>query len=174
MRSMPRDLVHLLRSFRRAPASAGAAILTLALTLGVGTSIFAVAQAALLTPPPFRNPESLVLAGETRADEPSGVPRPVSYATFASWRERSPSLAVLEAFDGTNLTLTGFGAAQRLSANDITPGFLPMLGVAPALGRTFSSDDVGQPVAIVSHAFWLRTLASDPDVIGRHIVLGGQ
>jgi putative ABC transport system permease protein len=174
MRKMPGDLVHLMRSLRRAPASAGAAILTLALTLGVGTSIFAVAHTALLTPPPFHNPEAVVLAGETRVDEPSAAPRPVSYATFTAWRERSQSLALLEAIDGTNLTLTGFGPAQRLSANNVTPGLLTLLGVVPALGRTFRTDDVGQPVAIVSLAFWEGTLAGDPDVVGRQIVLGGQ
>src|SRR4051812_3168864 len=115
------DLVHLFRSLRRAPASAGAAIVTLALTLGVGTSIFAIADAALLTPPPFRDPEAIVVAGETRIDEASAAPGPVSFATYAAWRERSHSLVLLEAVDGTNLTLTGFGSAQRLSANDVTP-----------------------------------------------------
>jgi putative ABC transport system permease protein len=76
--------------------------------------------------------------------------------------------------DGTNLTLTEFGAAERVSASDVTPGFLPLLGVTPALGRTFDRDDVGQPVAIISNAFWRRKLAADPGVIGRHVVLGGQ
>jgi putative ABC transport system permease protein len=76
------DLLHLSRNLRRSPASAGAAILTLSLTLGAGASIFAVVHAVLLTPPPFRNPDTLVIVGETPIEEPAAAPRGVSYVTF--------------------------------------------------------------------------------------------
>ena len=168
------DLLHVARTLRRSPASAAAAILTLSLTLGAGASIFAVVDDVLLTPPPFANPAALFTIGEIPIDDLASAPRVVSYATFQAWQERAGSLAALEAFDGTNLTLTELGAAVRLSANDVTPGFLTLLGVAPALGRTFDRDDVGQPVAIVSHAFWRGKLAADSNVIGRQLVLGGQ
>jgi hypothetical protein len=62
--------------------------------------------------------------------------RAVGYATFEAWRQRAGSLAALEAVDGTNLTLTELGAAERVSVSDVTPGFLPLLSVTPALGRT--------------------------------------
>ena len=167
-----RDLRLAVRALRA--TSAGAAILTLSLTLGAGASIFAVVDAVLLTPPPFANPDALVTVGETPVDDPMAAPRAVSYATFEAWRERAGSLATIEAIDGTNLTLTELGAAERVSANDVTPGFLALLGVAPARGRAFDLNDVGRPVTIVSHAFWRGKLAADPDVIGRHVVLGGQ
>ncbi len=83
------DLLHLLRNLRRSPASAVAAVLTLSLTLGAGASIFAVVDAVLLTPPPFANPDALVVLGETPIDEPTAAPRAVSYATFEAWRERA-------------------------------------------------------------------------------------
>jgi len=168
------DLLHLVRSLRRSPVSAGAAVLTLALTIGAGASIFAVVDAVLLTPPPFTDPDALVVVAETPAGEASGVPRAVRYGTFMAWRDRAGSMAALEAFDGTNVTLTDLGAAERLSANDVTPGFLQLLGVRPVLGRLFAPDDVGQRVVIVSSAFWRATLAADPAVIGRQIVLGAQ
>ena len=168
------DLLHLSRHLRRSPASAVAAVLTLSLTLGAGASIFAVVDAVLLTPPPFTNPNALVTVGETPIDELSAAPRAVSYATFEAWRERAGTLATIEAFDATNLTLTAVGAAERVSASDVTPGFLTLLGVAPARGRAFDLNDAGQPVAIVSHAFWRGKLAADPNVIGRQLVLGGQ
>src|ERR671925_2040020 len=95
------DLRHLLRNLRRSPASAGAPVLTLSLTLGAGASIFAVVDAVLLTPPPFANPDALVTVGETPIDEPTAAPRAVSYVTFEAWRERAGSLATIEAFDGT-------------------------------------------------------------------------
>src|SRR5205809_3477678 len=168
------DLLHLARSIRRSPASAAAAALTLALTLAAGASIFAVVDAVLLTPPPFANPEALLVVGETPIDQDAAAPRAVGYAIFEAWRARAGSLAAMEAFDGTNLTITELGAAERVSANDVTPGFLPLLGVTPIRGRTFEPDAVGRPVAIVTSAFWRGKLAGDPNVIGRRIVLGAR
>ena len=168
------DLLHLLRNLRRSPASAAAAVLTLSLTLGAGASIFAVVDAVVLTPPPFTNPEALVTLGERPIDDPAAAPRAVDYGTFEAWRERAGSQAAIEAFDPTNLTLTGLGAAERVSAANVTPGFLTLLGVTPARGRSFDLDDVGRPVVIVSSAFWRGTLAADPVAIGRQLVLGGR
>ena len=169
------DLRHLARSLRRSPASAAAAVITLSLTLGAGASVFALVDAVLLTPPPFADPESLVLLGEVPlAEPPSAPPRTVTYATFEAWRASGSSLAALEAFDGTNVTLTGVGAAERLSATVVTPGLLPLLGVQPARGRPFSAADIAQPVTIVAHDFWQRTLGGDANVIGRSITLGGR
>lgn len=167
------DLRHLWRSLRRSRASAAAAALTLSLTLGAGTSIFAVADAVLLTPPPFSRPHELYTVGEVPLSDQAAPRAGVPYATVEAWRGRARSLAALEAFDGTNLTLTGLGPAERVQATDATPGLLPLLGVSPTLGRTFDADDVGQPVAIVSHAFWRSKLNADPGVVGRAIVLGG-
>jgi predicted permease len=149
-------------------------MLTLALTLGAGAAIFAVVDAVLLTPPPFADPDTLVTIGETPLADLDGAPRAVGFATLEAWRDRGRSLARIEAFDPTNLTLTGLGAAERLRATDVTAGFLALLGIAPAMGRDFGADDVGRGVAIVSHDFWRSTLGADPDVIGRDIVLGGQ
>jgi putative ABC transport system permease protein len=168
------DLRHLFRSLRRSPATAATAILTLGLTLGIGASIFAIVDAVILTPLPFANPEALVVAGETPVDEESAAPRTVSYATFEAWRERTSSMAALAALDGTNLTLTGIGAAERIRTRDVTPNFLALLGVSPILGRTFGPEDVGRSSALISSAFWHGKLAGDAGVIGRRLVLGGR
>jgi putative ABC transport system permease protein len=114
------------------------------------------------------------MIGEVPIDDPAAVPRAVGYGTFDAWRERAGSRATLEAIDGTNVTLTGLGAAERLTAANVTPGFFRLLGIAPTLGRSFDDDDVGRRVVIVTHGFWRGTLASDPGVVGREIVLGGE
>lgn len=169
------DLRHLWRNLRHSRASAGAAVVTLSLTLGAGASIFAVVDAVLLSPPPFTHPNQLYTAGEVPTDEPAtAAPRGVTYATFEAWRERGRSLAAFEAFDGTNLTLTDIGPAERVPVTDSTPGLLALLGVSPVLGRTFVAADEGRPVAILSHGFWRGKLGADPHVIGREIVLGGR
>src|SRR5688572_13775783 len=171
---MTANLIHLSRTLRRSPASAGAAILTLSLTLGAAASILAIADAVLLTPPPFLNPGALVALGEAPLDEPAAQPRAVRFATFDAWRERAGSLAAIEAMDGTNLTVTGLGPAERVSATDVTAGFLPLLGVAPVRGRAFTEDDLGQPVAMISAEFWRSRLGTAQDVVGRALVLGGR
>ena len=155
--------------------SALAAVLTLSLTLGTAASVFSVVDAVLLTPPPFADPGQLFTVGELPSDAPvAAVPRAVAYGTFEAWRDRARSMAAFEAFDGTNVTLTRVGAAERLQVTDVTPGFLRLLGVSPAIGRTFSGDDIGRSVVIVSHAFWQRKLAADPAIVGRDLVLGGR
>ncbi len=133
------DLRHLLRNCRRSPASAATAVLTLSLTLGVGVSIFAVVDAVLLTPPPFTDPDALVTLGEILPGEPASPPRSVRYGTVEAWRERAGSLAAIEAADGTHLTLTELGAAERVNVTEVTPGFLPLLGIATARGRLFEA-----------------------------------
>ncbi len=168
------DLRHLLRNLSRSPASAVAAVLTLVVTLGAGASIFAVVDAVLLTPPPFLDPDALVTVGEVPVDDPASAPRAVRLATFEAWRERAGSRARLEAYDPSNLTLTALGTAERLSATDVTPGFLAMLGVRPARGRAFEPGDVGQPLVIVSHDFWRTKLGADAGVIGRSLMLDGR
>ncbi|MGH7555430.1 MAG: ABC transporter permease, partial [Longimicrobiales bacterium] len=168
------DLRHLLRNFRRSPASATAAVLTLSLTLGAGTAIFAVVDTVLLTPPPFADPDALVMLGEILPGEPATAPRTVRYGTLEAWRERAGSLAAIEAADGTHLTLTELGSAERVNVTDVTPGFLPLLGIAPERGRAFEANDLGQPVVILTHALWRTKLAGDPAAIGRQIRLGGR
>jgi predicted permease len=168
------DFRHLLRHLRRSPASAAAAVLTLSLTLGAGTAIVAVVDAVLLTPPPIADPDAVVTLGERLPDDQASAPRPISFDTLDAWRARAQSLAVIEASDGTNLTLTGLGAAERVSVSDVTPGYLALLGLAPVRGRTFVADDAGQPVVIVSAAFWTAKLGGDAGAVGRSIVLGGR
>jgi putative ABC transport system permease protein len=168
------DLRHLLRNLRRSPASAAAAVLTLSLTLGAGASIFAVVDAILLARPPFADPDALVGLGEILPGDPASAPRSVTYGTLEAWRERAGSLAAIEASDGTHLTLTELGAAERVHVTDVTPGLLPLLGVAPAYGRAFDANDLSQPVVILTHAFWRTKLAADPAAIGRRIVLGSR
>lgn len=167
------DLRHLWRNLGRSRASAAAAVLTLSLTLGVGASIFAVVDAVLLTPPPFSRPHEIYAVREVPLDEQAAPRAGIPLSTVEAWRDRARSLSAFEAFDGTNLTLTGLGPAERVQVTDATPGLLPLLGVSPTLGRTFVAGDVGQPVAILSHAFWRGRLSGDPGMVGRAIVLGG-
>jgi putative ABC transport system permease protein len=168
------ELRHFSRVIRRSPTSAAVAVLTLALTLGVGTALFALVDAVVLTPPPFVEPESLVLIGEVPIESMSASPRPVSWTTFEGWREYRHIVTQIEGFDPTNMTLTGRGPAERVSGAAVTPGFFSLLGVSPMLGRTWSEERGASDVAVVSQGFWRVRLGADPNVLGDRIVLGGR
>ena len=128
----------------------------------------------VLTPPPVTDPGALVVLAEIPAGNAAASPRAAAYSTFEEWRARAAPLASMEAFDGTNLTLTELGAAERLQAMNVTTGFLALLGASPALGRTFAPEDDGLPLVVISHAFWRSRLGGAQSAVGQQIVLGGQ
>jgi predicted permease len=165
---------NLRRAIRRvfgAPASSLAATLTLALTLGAGGTIFVLVEQTLLTPPPFADPDALVLVGKTPREAPSASLRAVDGATWQRWRTvREP--ATLAAFDPQNVTVSGLGSPQRLSGTAVTAGFFELLGVTPRVGRTFRNDD--DAVVIASYAFWNDVLLADPDPLGRIVIVSGR
>jgi len=170
------DLKLAVRQLVKAPGFAFVAIATLGLGIGACTAMFGIVNAVVLKPLPFHEPERLVwienvfdggLSGRTsRAD------------VFAGWREQNKSFESLGGymafFDYGRQTLTGAGVPERLRGVPVTDNFLPVLGVAPLLGRNFTAEECawqGPGAVILSHAFWKRRFAGDPAVVGRTLTL---
>jgi len=166
------DLRHAWRSLRRSPASAIAAVVSLAVALGAGTTIVAVVDRTLLSPLPFPEPDALVVVGEVPVDDPAASPRAVTPATYQAWRDRVSGAVQLEPYDPTNVTLSGAGPPERLAVTMATPGLLRLLGVTPRMGRLFRDGEVG--TAVVSDQFWRQHLFADPHPLGKTIILGGE
>ncbi|HLE83054.1 MAG TPA: ABC transporter permease, partial [Thermoanaerobaculia bacterium] len=169
-----------LRTLRRAPGFALAAVLVLALGIGANVAIFSAVEATLLTPPPFPEPERLVLLDLTDAStERPEPPRPFpwSYPKLRILAEAADRLAdPVAAYAVRPLTLTGAGEATRVSVEVVTPDYLEVLGVAPALGRDLeAADDLpgAEPVALLSHALWRERFGADPAVVGGIVTLNG-
>jgi putative ABC transport system permease protein len=163
------------RSLRRSPASAIAAIVTLALTLASATAIFAIVDATLLTPPPFAHPESLVAIGEVPSTAPASAIRAVSPRTLRAWRAQADGALQLEFYDPTNVTLTGGQYPERLSGMAVSPGFFALLGIAPRIGRTFSARDAAEAAfVLVSDEFWRTKLFADPNPLGKTLIVSGK
>jgi predicted permease len=130
--------------------------------------------AVLLTPPPFADPDAVFVVGETRLDEPPSASRAVAYDRFEAWRDRARSLATFEAFDGTFLTLTGLGAAERCTCHRrharVSEDDWRCAGSGPVVrARRCGSDGDRR-----ERCFWRGKLASDPNAIGRQVLLGGR
>ncbi|HKF54582.1 MAG TPA: ABC transporter permease [Blastocatellia bacterium] len=167
--SMFDDMRHAIRALLRAPQFTLAAVVTLALGIGMNTAIFSVVNAVLLRPLPYPGAERLLWMAET--GEVSN--RFVSYANFKDWRDSNESFAAISTVRSWPFTLTGTGEPRGLAAQMVAPGFFKVLGAEPALGRVFTADDesAGSLVTVISDAFWRSSLGADPAAVGRTIAL---
>jgi putative ABC transport system permease protein len=165
--SLLQDTRYALRTFGRAPAFTVAAVLTLAIGIGGTTAIFSVVNAVLLRPLPFAQPDRLVVFGEA----PAGSIANLGFATFADYRDRTRTFEHLVAIRTWTPTLVTTGA-ERVPGMRVSWNYFEMLGVAPALGRSFtSSDDHPERyrVVMLSDRIWRRHFSADPSIIGRRI-----
>ncbi len=169
------------RSLRRTPGFTLAAVAILALGIGANTALFSALRGALLTPPPFPDPERIVLLDLTDSStvepERSG-PMPWSYPKYRVLAEADElPLTARAAFAVRNLTLTGAGDAAVLPVEVATPEYLDVLGVTPVQGRGFAPDDDREGaalVALVSHGEWSGRFGGADDLVGRDVTLEGR
>jgi putative ABC transport system permease protein len=176
MESIVRELIHGAQRLRRAPGLTVAVIATLALGIGVNTSVFSVVYGVLLRPMPYPEPDELVTVWMTNPRE--GIDRDVtSYPNLQAWRERNRSFEQLVAVRDTRLNLVAPGGdPEEVRGQVVTEGFFEMLGVGARLGRTFTAEEQspdGRMAVVLSHGLWATRFGSDPAVIGRTIELSG-
>jgi predicted permease len=166
-------------SFRRQrshPGFTAVAIASLALGIGANTAIFSVIHTSLLAPLPFRDPDKLVMLW-SRPDN-RDARSPVASADLVDWRERSASFEHLEMLTGPNRVTVGTGGnyPERIGEQNVTPGFFPMLGVQPVLGRFFTEEEtqVRDPrVVLIGESFWRNRFGGDPNVLGKELTVSG-
>ena len=172
--SLLRDLRYALRNLRRRPGFAAIAVLTLALGSGATSAIFSVVNGVLLRPLPYRAPAELAMVRGGWDGHPNAA---LSLAEYWDYKERQRALAGMGAYAGGSLTLTGDGAPERFDAGFVTADLLPVLGVAPAIGRGFLAEEdlPGRPaVALLSDGLWRRRFGADPGVVGRTVRLDDE
>jgi len=171
---MMRDLRHALRLFRREPAFASAAVITLMLGIGANTALFAVVEAVLLRPLPYDSADDLILI--KHRDVRSGLSKhDIAIGDFVDLKARQQSFELLAGFGGFQSTLLGAGDPLRIEGAAVTPEAFDVLGVPLARGRRFGVDDVrdgAAPAVIVSHELWQTELGSDPNVLSRSVQVG--
>ncbi|MBA2340502.1 MAG: ABC transporter permease [Pyrinomonadaceae bacterium] len=152
------------------------AVLALALGIGANTAIFSVVNAVLLRPLPYHDPERLVRLSEDSERMPL---LSVSYPDFLDWKEQSTSFESLVAMQlqSFNLSGAGGGEAERLQGRNVSPAFFPTLGVAPALGRTFTEEE-NKPganrVCNISYSLWQRRFGGDAKIVGSSVTLNNE
>ena len=172
-----KDVRYAVRSLRRAPKFSTAAILTLALGLGATTVIFSLVDHIVLRPLPFANVDRIVVVREVVQEISAAYPSLEANAShFLGWRRECDLCEDVAALRKLPVTLTGAGDPQRLEGARISANFFALLGVQPAMGRTFAAEEDApgsDRVVMLSHEFWRRQYAEDQSIIGRTISLDG-
>jgi predicted permease len=168
------DLFYALRQLRRSPGFASICLVTLALGIGANTAMFSVMQGVILAPIPFPQSNRLVFLWQNR---PGVSQLNVSYPNFEDWQRTSQSFRVMSAVTFHNFDLTAPGRAEHIMGIRASSGLLSTLGVQPFIGRNFAaSDDQSNagPVALISYGLWKERFASDPQVVGKSLVLDAK
>src|SRR6266403_1591817 len=163
-----------LRQLRKSPGFTVIAVMTLALGIGLNTSIFSLIDDLFLRPLPFKEPQRLVHM-YSNARERNLLELAISVPRFEHYRD---SQTIFDGFGAENVsafTLTGLGDAVQILGGQVTSNYFDVLGVRPIRGRTFlPNEEETADVAMVTENFWRKRMGGDPDVVGRSITLGGS
>jgi putative ABC transport system permease protein len=167
------DLKFALRQLRKSPAFTAIAIITLALGIGLNTTIFSLINDLFLRGLPFKEPSRIVhLDNGDKARDLADVG--ISAPRYQLYRDGQ---TIFDGFAAENFfafTLTGLGDPVQIFGGRLTSNYFDVLGVRPILGRNFlPEEEESADVALVAKNFWQERLGGDSNVIGRNITLDG-
>ncbi len=172
---MLHDLVLAGRNAIRRPGFTVLVVLTLALGIGVNSAVFALLDGVLLRPLPYRDPSRIVFLWQTFLSQDVLELEPTAF-DYDAWHALR-SISELAMVRADTFTLTGDDNPERVRGSRMTASLMPLLGIAPRLGRGFTAAedlDGTQAVAILSDGLWRRRFGSDQGVVGRSIQIDGQ
>ena len=172
------DVRYAVRSLRRTPAFSITAVLTLAIGIGASAAIFGLINGVLLRPLPFESPDRLVAAyhelpAVAMAHQPQTA---TTYFTYQRLTHTTEGIGVYLEGD-VNVAEPGSALApERLTSAKISATLIPVLRVAPIVGRVFTVEDDrpgASPVVLIGEAMWRARFGSDRAVLGRTFDVDG-
>src|SRR5215469_12885177 len=173
MSTFLQDLRFGMRMLRKNPGFTAVAVLVLAIGIGVNTAIFSVVNSVLLQPLPYPDADRLVslegLAGERHI--------PLSYPELLAWRDQKDIFEDVAGVIYSGFALTGVQEPEQLRGMSVSASLLQMLGVKPAMGRTFIAEEDARsatPVAMITHSFWVTHFHSSPSAVGQKLTLNDK
>jgi len=177
---LTQDLGFAVRSLRRAPAFATAAIATLALGIGATLAVFTVVNGVLLRPLPYDDPARIHMIWITNTTS-DGVTSelPLTSGFFLDIERQARGFESMAAFRAWSYSLTEAGSTESepLAGARVSPALFSVLGVRPAIGQPFTPNEAvpgGPSVALISHDLWQRRFGGDAAIVGRRVTLNGQ
>jgi putative ABC transport system permease protein len=183
--TVSQDVTFALRQFRRSPGFAIAAIVTLALGIGATTAIFTLVDGILLRPLPFPDRDRLVAIntlefppGVLTTNPAAGEPIGTSYPNYFDWQRQNHTFESIAAYQETARLFAKANneGSQVIPCGRVSANLFLTLGVAPALGRTFTSEEEqpGHRVVILSHELWASAFAASRDVVGQTVKVSDE
>jgi len=167
-----RDVRFSFRLFRKDLGLTLTVILILSVGIGATTAVFTVANALLLRPFPYRDPQQLVsLQVKDSTKDYDGT-----LLRYELLRDRAQSFESVAAWANDTFNLTGHGEPAQVAVGRVSPNFFAVLGVQPRIGRSFAEEEgrpEGKPVVILSDALWRSRYGGDPSIVGQTIALDG-
>jgi predicted permease len=176
MQTLTHDLRLAVRSLLSTRVPSAIAIGTLALGIGVSTAVFSVLDSVLIRPMPYQSADRLTEIwsfNEQRQFRSSRLNR----GLFLDWRRQHDLFERVEGYEIESAIYAGPRGAEMVSASFVTPGLLPMLGVAPLEGRLLGEGDGRDGTddrVVISERFWREALQRDPEVVGRMLTFNGR
>jgi predicted permease len=172
--TMAQDLRYAVRTLRKSPGFTMTSVAVLALAIGANTATFSVLNAVLLRPLPYRSPERLAILWTEDRTRNFREGRSALWDA-EEWRGQNQSFADMATFDSVSTTLTGVDGVEQIVGASISSNLLPLLGVAPVLGRSFSAEEIEQRqrLVLISYRFWQARFGGSHDALGASLVLDG-
>ena len=177
MSSVLSDARLALRGLKRSPLFATVAILSLALGIGANTAIFTLIDQILLRKLPVQRPDELVMLYQQGSNMGSNMgSRMHSYPLYQDLQQKAAPLAEVICRRLFDASVSVDNQTERVEAEMVSGNYFTMLGVKPALGRVFNSQEddrvfQGHPVVVLSHGYWTSRFAADPGVVGKKILI---
>ena len=175
MESVLADFRYAARRLRHSPGFTLVVVLTLALGIGANSAIFSVVNAVLLRPLPYKDPAQLVTVYPWYAT--NKLHAGISAPDFKTIRDDTHNFTGVGVSTDWQVNLTGIGEPERLRGSRVSAQFFPVLGVAPALGRTFrpDEDEVGREhEVVISDGLWKRLFGGNLGVTQQKVALNGE
>jgi hypothetical protein len=174
--TLAHDLRHAVLSLARMRGAGILATLTLAIGIGGATTMFSVVYAALLRPPPFVDPDRLVILFNTRFTQKRLQRLRWSYPTAVDLRNTATSFEAMATVTSTSISVSEHGDPEQIEGEVVMPEYFGIMRVTPILGRTFlpgenaeNAPGSDRTVAILSESTWRQRYAADPGFLGTTI-----
>ena len=172
---MFQDLRFATRMLRKQPGVTLIAVLTLALGIGATSAVFSLIQGVLLAPPPYDQPQRLVLIQSARTDgRPMASPQPWAAAQWMEWQRQSKSFDSIAGYSWTFNFLIRPDGSESMEGMAVTRDYFRVAGLKPLLGRTFLDSETAvppAPVIVLGYDLWQRKFNGDPNIVGKKVLM---
>lgn len=173
MNSLLQDIRYSIRMMLKNPGFTAAILLTMALGIGANVAIFSVVNNTLLSSLPFKDPDKLVYVWSklARGNQSKST---VSLPDYRDWSSQSQAFEATSCYTYNLYNLIGGQDPEQVRGSQVAADFFKVLGVEPALGRSFSAEEERDRLVILSDGLWQRRYGSNRGIVGQSIVMNGE